>query len=202
MKAVSLMRLIPHINPARTSMIKMNFFRASRLAMSEAETHQKQLPGVARKKSTAGYEVWGFDFIILRIKWRLRPLYQTWGLEAEQASTMTCRDRHALWWSSSGQAFPFVQGRFLPWSWVRLLITNTLLQNYSGLIQNLDISCQREGLLWAKVGSWGLLLPQGHPAAAARAALPTRSSPISAFPASSLPPHSIVTKLDLLLLAT
>lgn len=38
-------------------MIKMNFFRASRLAMSEAETHQKQLPGVARKKSTAGYEV-------------------------------------------------------------------------------------------------------------------------------------------------
>lgn len=57
------MRLIPHINPVRTSMIKMNFFqatrhnRASRLAMSEAETHQKQLPGVARKKSTAGYEV-------------------------------------------------------------------------------------------------------------------------------------------------
>lgn len=75
---------------------------------------------------------------------------------------------------------------------------NPLLQNYSGLTQNLVVSCQREGLLWVRVGSWGLLLPHGHPTAAPRAA-PSRQAQshrclLSPFSSSSRHCH----ELDLL----
>lgn len=57
----------------------------------------------------------------------------------------------------------------------------------------MEVSCEREGILWARVGSRGLLLPQGHPAAASRAAPSRQAWPHGCLPrplpSSSQPCH-------------
>lgn len=158
MKAINLMRLILHINPVRTSLMRMNISQVIRHISATPQQVScirgknvgiEMIYSLNREKSTAGCGVFRSSFWGWGGDWA----FQTWPKALLLCPAGRCS------WPGWGWAFP-TSGRISALVPRKLSHNKPLrLQNYSGLTQNLEVSCQREGLQQGAEGSWGTLQP-------------------------------------------
>lgn len=158
MKAINLMRLIPHINPVRTRMMRMNFSQVTR----HISAMPQQVSSI-RGRNVGIRATYSLDRKTQSSLWDVgischHPGHEV-GTEASKPGPKPCYLPPAgrcSWvaWLRMSLSHPW--GGFLPWSRGTFLTTNLLLlQNHSGLTQHLEDSCQREGLQQAAEDSCG-----------------------------------------------
>lgn len=157
MEAINLMRLITHINPVRTSMMRTNFSQVTRHISS-----MPQQVSSIRGRNVGMRTTYSLGRKIHSRLWDVRischHSEDEVGTEASESDPKPCglppagRCSWVAWLRTS---LSHSLGGFLPWSWGSFLTTNPLtLQNYSGLTQK-PRGFLSEGR--ASAGRWGLL---------------------------------------------